>query len=89
MKTDKLYGGLWPVMLTPFLDNNEIDIGALNELTDFYISTGVQSLFANCFSNEMLQLTNEERLLVIKNVIKVFKERVPVIAFGTCNIHMP
>ena len=43
MGTSKLPGGLWPVMLTPFLENNEIDYPGLKKLTDFYINTGGRS----------------------------------------------
>lgn len=83
MKMNKLPGGLWPVMLTPFLDNNKIDIEGLAELTDFYINTGARGLFANCLSSEMFQLTDEERLLAIQTVIEVSNGRVPVVASGT------
>lgn len=83
MKTNKLSGGLWPVMLTPFLENNQVDYDGLRTLTDFYIRTGAQGLFSNCLSSEMFQLTSEERLRVIRTVIETVQSKVPVVASGT------
>lgn len=83
MNINKLPEGLWPVMLTPFLDNNQVDEEGLKKLTNFYIRFGANGLFANCLSSEMFQLTNEERLLVVKTVIAATKSQVPVIASGT------
>ncbi|MGH2642612.1 MAG: dihydrodipicolinate synthase family protein [Chitinophagaceae bacterium] len=85
----KLPGGLWPVMLTPFKDNNEIDITALNELVEFYLQSGSHGLFANCLSSEMFQLTDEERLLIVRTVMKAVNGRVPVVASGTFSHDIP
>ena len=83
MRTKQLTGGLWPVMLTPFKDNNELDVKGLQRLTDFYIHTGADGLFANCLSSEMFQLTDDERLTIIKTVTKQAEGSVPVIATGS------
>lgn len=86
---EKLPGGLWPVMLTPFKDNNEIDTVALNELVEFYLNAGSQGLFANCLSSEMFQLTNEERLLIIRTVIKAAGGKAGIVASGTFSFDIP
>lgn len=83
MKTKQLHSGLWPVMLTPFKENNALDLKGLESLTEFYMNTGADGLFANCLSSEMFQLTEEERLTVIKTVMKQAEGKVPVIATGT------
>lgn len=80
---NQLPTGLWPVMLTPFKDDNSIDIDGIKNLTEFYIAAGAAGLFANCLSSEMFQLTNEERLLVTKTVVATANTRVPVIATGS------
>lgn len=85
MRKDKLSRGLWPVMLTPFLENNQIDYAGLATLTDFYIRSGAQGLFSNCLSSEMFQLTDKERLEVIRTVVSTAQSRVPVVASGTFN----
>lgn len=72
-----------PVMLTPFKDNGEIDFNSLTELTEFYIKSGASGLFSNCLSSEMFELTEQERLQVVKHVVNVAKGAVRVVATGT------
>lgn len=79
----KIPGGLWSVMLTPFRDNLAIDNPALEKLTEFYIGTGANGLFANCASSEMYELSPEERLQIIRTTLKIAEGKVPVVASGT------
>ncbi|HEV7350800.1 dihydrodipicolinate synthase family protein [Telluribacter sp.] len=81
--TENLPDGLWPVMLTPFTKNNEVDLEGLERLTEMYLQAGSNGLFANCLSSEMYQMTDEERLLVTSSVVKIAQARVPVVATGT------
>lgn len=75
--------GFIPVMLTPFKSNGDVDYDALTQLTEMYLQAGALGLFANCLSSEMFELTGDERLQVIKHVIKVANGAVPVVATGT------
>jgi 4-hydroxy-tetrahydrodipicolinate synthase len=75
--------GFIPVMLTPFKNNGSIDYEILTQLTEMYLKAGASGLFANCLSSEMFELTDEERLQLIKHVIKVVNGTVPVVATGT------
>lgn len=75
--------GFIPVMLTPFLDNGKIDYTGLIKLTEFYIEAGAIGLFANCLSSEMFELSEEERLSIVAEVVKATQGRVPVVATGT------
>lgn len=72
-----------PVMLTPFKENGEIDFNGLTELTEFYIKSGASGLFPNCLSSEMFDLTEQERLQVVKHVVNVAGGAVRVVAAGT------
>jgi 4-hydroxy-tetrahydrodipicolinate synthase len=72
-----------PVMLTPFKENGEVDFNSLTELTEFYIKSGAKGLFANCLSSEMFELTEQERLQVVKHVVNVAGGAVRVVATGT------
>lgn len=83
IKYEKAPEGIWPVMLTPFTSDLKIDWKGLDALTDWYIEAGVAGLFACCLSSEMYQLTHEERIKLIKHVIKRADGRVPVAATGT------
>ena len=74
--------GVYPVMLTPFTDDNQVDYEALGRLTDWYIDSGVAGLFADCQSSEMFFLTLEERVKIAAFVKERAAGRVPVVASG-------
>ncbi|VTR62014.1 dihydrodipicolinate synthase [Actinobacillus pleuropneumoniae] len=74
--------GNWPVMLTPFTEQNNVDYEALERLIDWYIERGADGLFAVCQSSEMYTLTLEERVLIAAFVKAKAAGRVPVIASG-------
>jgi 4-hydroxy-tetrahydrodipicolinate synthase len=71
-----------PVMLTPFKENGAIDFEGLTRLTEMYLDAGVKGLFANCQSSEMFELSNDEKLSIVNHVMKVTRQRVPVVAVG-------
>lgn len=82
MSVDDMYRGVWPVMLTPFDDNREIDWESLRKLIDWYIDAGVHGLFANCQSSEMFFLSDAESLQLTRFVVDYVAGRVPVVASG-------
>lgn len=75
-------GGVWPVMLTPFHRNGEIDEEGLCALVDWYIDSGVSGLFASCQSSEIYKLNFEERIRVAQITRKAAHGRVPIVASG-------
>lgn len=72
-----------PVMITPFSHDLKIDYSALTKLIDFYRASGVKGFFANCLSSEMYQLEPEERLALVRHVVKEVKGALPVVATGS------
>ena len=62
--------GFIPVMLTPFTPIGQVDFKGLVRLTDMYIQKGAKGLFANCLSSEMYELSEQERLDVVKTVVE-------------------
>lgn len=74
--------GVYPVMLTPFTEDNKVDYVALGKLVDWYIEKGVAGLFADCQSSEMFFLSLEERVKIAEFVVKAAAGRVPVVASG-------
>lgn len=80
--TNHFPGGSWPVMLTPFTDQGEVDYKGLGALIDWYIENGVSGLFAVCQSSEMFFLSQEERVNIAKYCVERSAGRVPVIASG-------
>ena len=71
-----------PVMLTPFKENGQIDLDGLTRITELYLKAGAKGLFANCQSSEMFQLSDEERLQIVKHTLEVADGKVPVVAVG-------
>ena len=80
--TKEFPNGVYPVMLTPFTENNEVDYEALGKLIDWYIEKGVNGLFADCQSSEMFFLSLEERVKIGEFVKKHADGRVPVFTSG-------
>lgn len=74
--------GVYPVMLTPFDDENKVDYESLGKLVEWYIENGAAGLFADCQSSEIFFLSLEERVEIARFVKEKAAGRVPVIASG-------
>lgn len=74
------YQGLWPVMLTPFTRDGEIDYASLERLIAWYEGHGAAGLFAACQSSEIFCLSLKERRALVAFVKA--HAHVPVIASG-------
>lgn len=72
--------GLWPVMLTPFTRDGEIDYASLERLIAWYEARGAAGLFAACQSSEIFCLSLTERKALVAFVKA--HAHVPVIASG-------
>ncbi|MGZ5254568.1 MAG: dihydrodipicolinate synthase family protein [Flavitalea sp.] len=72
-----------PVMITPFLENGNVDYDGLTAITELYLESGAAGLFANCLSSEMFELSDAERLNIVGHVVKVANGSIPVVATGT------
>src|SRR5690349_5672758 len=77
-----------PVMITPFTSDLKIDYKGLSALTDLYLASGAKGLFANCLSSEMYYLSNDERLALVKHVVKHVNHKVSVVATGSFGNHL-
>ncbi|WP_339715893.1 dihydrodipicolinate synthase family protein [uncultured Kriegella sp.] len=78
---NKLPGGFWPVMMTPFNEDLSIDYPGLKRLIRWYEDAGSTGLFANCGSSEMYDLSNQERIDLTKFVVE--NTNLPVVSTGT------
>ena len=67
--------GVWPVMLTPFTDDNRVDYDSLEKLINWYIENGVAGLFADCQSSEMFFLSLEVRPYKTENFYALLSAR--------------
>lgn len=82
----KLYG-VTTAMTTPFTENGEVDVDALEKQTEFLIQKGVQCLYPCGTTGEMFLMSVEERKLVAKTVVKKAAGRVTV--FVHCGAMTP
>ncbi|MFI4910269.1 MAG: dihydrodipicolinate synthase family protein [Sedimentisphaeraceae bacterium JB056] len=77
---NSLPAGTWPVMLTPFDENRNIDFNGLKDLIDFYLDNNVSGLFATCGSSEISMLSRPEIIELCKATVKQTNGRVPIVA---------
>lgn len=74
--------GVWPVMITPYTQDNQIDYDQVLQLIDWYDKKGVAGIFAVCQSSEMFELTRKERVELAKFIVKNTPKHMGVIASG-------
>ena len=80
MKT--IANGVWPVMITPFTEDNRIDYDAVLRIIEWYVKEGVSGIFAVCQSSEMFFLSWEERYQLAKFVIENTPKPIGVVVSG-------
>lgn len=78
----KIADGVWPVMITPFTEDNKIDYDGVLKIIEWYDKMGVAGIFAVCQSSEMFMLSKEERFELAKFVIDNTPKHMGVIASG-------
>ena len=74
--------GVYPVMITPYTDENTIDWNAVDGIVEFYAQHGCQGIFAVCQSSEMFFLSEDERAELAARVAKASAGRMCVVASG-------
>lgn len=79
---NKIASGVYPVMITPYDKNGNVDYAAAERLTEYYIQSGCHGIFAVCQSSEMFFLTEDERVKLAQCVVKAARGRVSIVASG-------
>ena len=74
--------GIVPVMITPFTETDDIDYDSLEQLVNWYVENGSDTLFAVCQSSEMTALSLAERVELARKTVAFADGRLPVIASG-------
>lgn len=74
-----MFEGIWLPIVTPLRDG-EVDIEALERLTDEYASRGVTGIVALSTTGEAALLSDVERVSVLQAITEVAAGRMPVIA---------
>ncbi|MDD5416150.1 MAG: 4-hydroxy-tetrahydrodipicolinate synthase [Candidatus Daviesbacteria bacterium] len=81
----KKFKGAITAIVTPFLEDGELDLESLENLVEFQIKNGIFGLVPCGSTGEAATLSDEEKDLVIKTVVKKVRKRVPVIAGAGSN----
>ena len=76
---ENMMRGIYPVLVTPFTENNEIDVADLCKQVEFAIEAGAHGLVPTVNAGECSLLDDDERQLVVETVIKQTNKRVPVV----------
>lgn len=74
--------GVYPTMITPFTKDDKIDYNAVEALINWYAEKGVDGIFAICQSSEIFFLSFEERLELLRFVMKHTPKNISVVASG-------
>lgn len=77
-----IQNGVWPVMITPFTEDNRIDYDGVEKIIDWYDQNGVTGIFAVCQSSEMFNLDRKERYELAKFVVSHTPKHIQVVASG-------
>ena len=78
----QIKNGVYPTMITPYTDDNKIDFDAVERILNYYGDTGCDGVFAICQSSEIFFLSFEERLELMKFIMKHKPEGMDVVASG-------
>lgn len=74
--------GVYPTMITPFTADNKIDYDGVLSILDWYHKNGCDGVFAICQSSEIFFLSFEERLELLKFIMKNAPKGMSVVASG-------
>ena len=74
--TFAIHDGVWPVMITPWTENNTPDFKAIEALTNWYVEKGCDGIFAVCQSSEMHFLSAQEKLDIARCVTETVAGRI-------------
>lgn len=82
MSKTTISGGVYPTMITPYTDDNKIDYNGVEQILQWYADRHVDGIFAICQSSEIFFLSFEERLELLKFIIKNKPANVNIVASG-------
>ena len=74
------FSGAWPALVTPFTDEDNVNVGVLGELVEYMIDKRVGGFYVCGGTGEGLFMSPQERKLVTETVVDQVNGRVPVIA---------
>jgi len=82
MKKTTIPDGVYPTMVTPFTEDLRVDDGALPPLLRWYEDHGAAGVFAICSSSEITCLRFEERLHILRILMRARRPGTVILASG-------
>lgn len=74
--------GILSVLPTPFLEDGDVDLRAMEKVAQFCVDAGASALVFPGVASEFDHLSSEERLRLMRVVCQVAEGRVPVVCSG-------
>jgi 4-hydroxy-tetrahydrodipicolinate synthase len=72
--------GVIPAIVTPFDEDDKVDMEALEELTDYLLRSGVHAIMTTGGNGEFPHLSRQEKATVTQVVVEKVARKIPVIA---------
>jgi 4-hydroxy-tetrahydrodipicolinate synthase len=82
-RIDSTARGVYPISVTPFLENGEVDHESMDRLTDFFLACGVPGVTLLGVLGEASKLSNEESMALVRRVLQRVNGRLQVIVGGS------
>ena len=73
------FKGIWPALVTPLTEDDDIDVAATRQLLDYLIDAGVHGFYVCGGTGEGVLLSVEDRKLMAETVIDHVNGKLPVI----------
>ncbi|RYE10715.1 MAG: dihydrodipicolinate synthase family protein [Hyphomicrobiales bacterium] len=82
------FSGVYPAMVTPFDENEQLDEKRLRALINFLIERKLEGLYITGSTGESFLMTSDERKRVVEITVDEVKGRIPIIAhIGAIGTH--
>lgn len=75
-----IFTGSGVAIVTPFLDNGEVDYESFRSLIEYHVANGTDSIIVCGTTGESSTLTHEEHIECIRFCAEVVNKRIPVVA---------
>ncbi len=74
--------GVWPIMVTPFNTDGQVDYNGVRNLVELYKGIGVSGIFTLGLTSEVFELNYEESLKIVKVAIEAGEGEMPIVVVG-------
>jgi 4-hydroxy-tetrahydrodipicolinate synthase len=76
--------GSWVALITPFTEDDAVDVAGFHQLIDFHVAYGTDGLLLCGSTGEPSLLTTDEKCQIYDEVLPYARNRIPVFVGTTC-----